>query len=1162
MKNADPFCIRRIRLINFHNFVDETITIPANGHLFLLGDNGCGKTTVLDAIHYVLSAGQAMEFNSAARVTGRRDGGRRLQGVILRYNIETGVMNSQGGITYAALEITGRNGRPLTIGLGLSTGAMDEKVQSWGVIREAPLEEIPFIIEEEEGRRPANRREFKEGLGSSRGFYRDKTTYRHELAARLFGGKESYQEICRFLRMGKAYREIAAGAADYHELFKHLLPEPHTSIFEQIIDGLRTLDNARTLLDDLERKVAYVRTVQQTVQEIENRRETTARYDWLLSHWQSQQNNKEQEKNLHDQERLQGQLHEAELSLQTLKRQEQQIHERLDDLKTKDSSGLVRQEKNCKAELAEKKARLTLARETTKEAERINGQAEKETERQKKSLTQGLGALVSECGHRSRALPFSISSLQQGADELFRNPVPERILKFEADDILALSADQLTNLSSQAALLNRELQIITKEIETQEEELTALRQQETPRPRADIADFLQHLQNDLITATPLYLGLEWLPGLYPKTQGRIEELIGGDVLATVIVREADYPKCRQQLHNWPGIRISCKSRGLDELPDWMREVFDITSSNPEALCCLATEMESSSGPASSRLHGREILSFRSHERVLHGHKSRLIGAESRRLALLEEIKDIEAEIAKGRKKARTLQRDLKDNQQAQEIVQGFKASLAKMLRANREEARLLIKAEEHALACRERLQEAGKQQDALSTEVDHLALRHQELTALIAKEGLAGLDRRIHALERQWRQNRVDTDQKNQEIGAIKDSGARLTKRAEQLRREAMDIRRELEEKEALIKARLPEISDVAYYVLKTKTGQQFSSYEAVFKKRAEAEKEALELILTLKKVQLNDPEFGAALRFSYHEEENEVRDFRARPLPEVLKEQELAVKEQQAIINDRTIGLFKKIIMTDLMNYLRNHVSSLEQMIRSINNLLSRRSFGGQRYRFRVRPLPEYRRLVEIVKKHSLVDPEAEEEIIQFFKDHQEEITAAEIGAVPDELDYRNWYRYDLEVSSIGEHGVIMDKSTKSIGSGGEQAVPNYLLILTIAHFLYRGKKVRLHSLLFDEAFYGIDSGRRDQLLGFATDLDLQLFVASPDQDGVRQEIKHSTTLVVTKDKEFNIHLRDFHWQNPEVARQPGLFEEAAPEVKIEFGEELGEEEDTLADS
>ena len=131
------------------------------------------------------------------------------------------------------------------------------------------------------------------------------------------------------------------------------------------------------------------------------------------------------------------------------------------------------------------------------------------------------------------------------------------------------------------------------------------------------------------------------------------------------------------------------------------------------------------------------------------------------------------------------------------------------------------------------------------------------------------------------------------------------------------------------------------------------------------------------------------------------------------------------------------------------------------------------------------------------------------------------------------------------------MDRRNKSIGSGGEQAVPNYLLILTIAHFMYRGKNTRVHSLLFDEAFYGIDAGRRDQILGFATDLGLQLFIASPDQDGVRQEVRHSTTLLVKKDVNHDIHLYPFHWRNP-ANRQMDLFTRNTAEKPVLFDKEI----------
>ena len=104
-------------------------------------------------------------------------------------------------------------------------------------------------------------------------------------------------------------------------------------------------------------------------------------------------------------------------------------------------------------------------------------------------------------------------------------------------------------------------------------------------------------------------------------------------------------------------------------------------------------------------------------------------------------------------------------------------------------------------------------------------------------------------------------------------------------------------------------------------------------------------------------------------------------------------------------------------------------------------------------------------------------------------------------------------------------------MGSGGEQAVPNYLLILTVAEFLYHGSDSvdppKTAPILFDEAFYGIDAARRDQLLAFADDLGLQLFVSSPDQDGVKREISHSVSLIVVKDENLDVHLTPVVWRN-----------------------------------
>ena len=57
--------LERVRLVNWHNFDDEVIEI--GNRCLLAGDNGSGKSTVIDAIQYVMAANLRMaRFNSAA----------------------------------------------------------------------------------------------------------------------------------------------------------------------------------------------------------------------------------------------------------------------------------------------------------------------------------------------------------------------------------------------------------------------------------------------------------------------------------------------------------------------------------------------------------------------------------------------------------------------------------------------------------------------------------------------------------------------------------------------------------------------------------------------------------------------------------------------------------------------------------------------------------------------------------------------------------------------------------------------------------------------------------------------------------------------------------------------------------------------------------------
>jgi len=1147
------FVITRIRLVNFHNFIDETINLPDGGHLFLMGDNGCGKTTILDAIHYVLTAGQDMEWNAAARVAGSRREGRRVQGIVMRYNIDRGVMNPRGGVSYALLEIRGRNGHPLTVGVGLEVSAMDEKVRQWGIIRDCQLAEIPLLVEEEGGVRPAGRLELKERMGTARGFHRDAAAYRRELAVRLFADQESYREICRFLAMGKAYRELASQASDYHELFKSLLPEPKTEIFERIIEALRGLDQSKTLLDDLERKLDYLHMLQRYVDTIGDNREAVVRYEWLERHQQALANEEERQVLRRQASESGERVVELAGKIRRETEEEAALATQLDDLKAKDSQGLVRQEKEGRTQLLAKETDLAERKKHYEQADKAEKAAGKTLANLESELRRLLVNLQRELARLSPTLPFSIAGLLTELDGLHRSDnLAEEARRLDPAEVMTTTAGNRDELLRSLALLEQRLRQGADLIEADGQALARMHKAgEAAPPVAGFACCLRAMGDKLLRPKPLYLDLEWRPGLDRREMAGIEDFIGPEVLATLRLPGPEFAAGREIAAAYPGLRVTCDHRGLPELPEWIRLGFDLQRSNPYALRCLAAEMVSDLGPVVAGVAGANILSFRSHDRCLAAVPSRWIGESSRREAMQAEVRERERGLQELSKEQKLLERQEKEARQQVELLQKLSTLLEKGGRSIRQAAIETVEVGQKVRHLVDIRVLRGQDLEGLQRETRLLADRQRQLEALIKEEGLTDLDRRIDRLFRQLNRKKEEIGRLNNALGK-EHAGQESCERAiadRMLRQEQFLAARQ--ESEARLAEMLPEIEDLSHYILRTKKGFQFKTTEAVQKERRLAEETITENRSVLKE-RLNDPEFGGAFRFTYEEQGNLLVDYRSRQLAAIIRQQGEEIAEQKEFINERTKELFRKIIMTDLVSYLRTHVDDLERMMRKIGTLLNRRVFGGQHYRFRITPRDNFQRLVMVIKKFSPFDPAAEEALQHFFEDRKETIVNTEVGAIPEELDYRNWYRYEMEVTTQGEEGVVIDRRTKSMGSGGEQAVPNYLLVLTIAHFVYQGKKIRLHTLLFDEAFYGIDAGRRDQLLGFATDLDLQLMVASPDQDGVRREVRHSTTLLVKKDENNDVHLYPYHWRNPDTLRQVGLFETPAEPQPIAFGEEL----------
>ena len=143
----------RIRLINWHYFVNETISV--NGSCLITGENTAGKSTILDAIQLVLTTNQR-KFNTAANEKSNRN----LKGYVrCKTGIESQPYNRKGSIiSYVALEFHDeKTDKYFILGVKIDSPDEDSSLTTKWFLEECSLEDLSFIVND----RPATNEEFR-----------------------------------------------------------------------------------------------------------------------------------------------------------------------------------------------------------------------------------------------------------------------------------------------------------------------------------------------------------------------------------------------------------------------------------------------------------------------------------------------------------------------------------------------------------------------------------------------------------------------------------------------------------------------------------------------------------------------------------------------------------------------------------------------------------------------------------------------------------------------------------------------------------------------------------------------------------------------------------------------------------------------------------------
>ena len=143
----------RIRLINWHYFVNEIINVE--GSFLISGENTAGKSTILDAIQFVLTTNHR-KFNSAANEKSSRD----LKGYVrCKTGNEDNIYLRTGSvITYVALEFyEQKTANYFTIGVKIDSPDEESKLTIKWFCEEGKMDGLSFLA----GGRPSTTEEFR-----------------------------------------------------------------------------------------------------------------------------------------------------------------------------------------------------------------------------------------------------------------------------------------------------------------------------------------------------------------------------------------------------------------------------------------------------------------------------------------------------------------------------------------------------------------------------------------------------------------------------------------------------------------------------------------------------------------------------------------------------------------------------------------------------------------------------------------------------------------------------------------------------------------------------------------------------------------------------------------------------------------------------------------
>ncbi len=216
-------------------------------------------------------------------------------------------------------------------------------------------------------------------------------------------------------------------------------------------------------------------------------------------------------------------------------------------------------------------------------------------------------------------------------------------------------------------------------------------------------------------------------------------------------------------------------------------------------------------------------------------------------------------------------------------------------------------------------------------------------------------------------------------------------------------------------------------------------------------------------------------------------------------------------------------VFKEDFIAKLRNNIMTAEQEISKINETLSNITFGNDRYEFIFPRSSEYASFYEMVTSdledgsEGLLTYEFQQKYDEQIRELFETLSIDEVnskGAINKFTDYRTYMDYDIRIINKNGETMTYSKVFKE-KSGGETQVPFYVAIIASFVRVYTKSSVAsgdpIGLVLFDEVFDKMDANRMHAMMNFINSMPLQVIIACPPQRmDILQEFAKTTLIMV----------------------------------------------------